>query len=366
MQVGEHLLPDIDFGPATFVVLGLVVVSMGKLMVFLWQGFRTSSDRHRRAFFSLNMLAFGLLFVPAILLNVVLPVYTEVRTPIGFAFVPLSVLVFYAAVVRYQFGRAEVLTASLEEKVRERTRALEQAQLRLVQTEKQAAMTQLVAGLAHELNTPLGAMVSMVQNAARATERLESSRADDSARLFSVLRDAHRVIGEGTERVSALVTRLKNFSRLDQAELQTVSVASGIHEVLALLDGELPSNLAIDCQLHDLPKMRCYPQKLNQLWMNLLSNAVAAMKAGGTITISSEARGTAQVVVIADQGCGMTRSELAHAFEPAFSTTGERVRARFGLAICHQIALDHGGSIELSSEPGNGTTVRVELVGASV
>ncbi len=351
--------PLIEFGPAAYVAMVLMVMATIKIVFFLKRAHQQASSRHLRSFLKYNMAAFGVLFIPAVTLNLILPALGLTRVPLGLMTVPLAAFVFLAGIVRYQFAHIEELNENLESKVRERTRQLEQAQLRLVQSEKMASTAQVVAGLAHELNNPVGAIRSMVDNAGKATKRLRG-QTEDPNRALEVLENAHRVIGDGASRVAELVSRLRSFSHLDEAEVQEHSLQLGLEEVLGFLKVQL-HDAQIELELAELPPVLCRPNQLNQLWLNLLMNAAAAISKGGTIRVRSGGDASEQWVEIADDGKGIHPKLLERIFDPDFTTKGERIGSGLGLAICYQIVEDHQGSIQIDSELGSGTRVKVVL-----
>lgn len=355
--------PQIEFGPAVVVLLALMVISTVKIIVFLNKAHRETADPTLRSFLRFNMAAFVVLFVPAVTLNVMAPALGIAKVPLGLISVPIAAFVFLAGIVRYQFSHIRDLNHNLEDKVKERTRELEQAQLRLVQSEKLASMAQLTAGLAHELNNPVGAIRSMVDNAHKATDRLRADAAPSAERSLTVLESAHRVIGEGATRVSDLVGRLRDFAHLDEAEIQTVSLQRSIEEVLSMMSADL-RNANVRLELAELPPLLCRPHQLNHLWLNLLSNARNAIAPGGTIVVRSGQSSEGQWAEVTDDGCGIDPELLERIFDPDFRPKGERVRAGFGLAICYQIVAEHEGSIHIESQPKRGTTVKVRLPAA--
>jgi signal transduction histidine kinase len=284
---------------------------------------------------------------------------------------PLAVLVFYVAIVRYQFAQIDELTRGLEEKVRARTRALEQAQTRLVQSEKMGSLGRLVAGVAHEVNNPMGAIVGMQQTLSTTTVRMQDALrqvpADVEGRgrleqLIRVAEDASRVIGDGSSRVRTVVNRLRSFARLDEADVQDADISEGVRETAELLRPRLSAGTELVLQLDALPSMRCNIRALNQVWFDLLANAADALpERDGVIVVRSFAEPDELVVRVQDNGRGMSPREVAAALDPGYTTKGVGVGMGLGLAICYQIVEDHGGSIELDSKAGAGTVVTVRF-----
>jgi signal transduction histidine kinase len=359
--------------PGPLIYLGLLVVLSGLLKIdyFLVSAYRSSTLRARREYLLLNFVAFNVAYMPALTSALVLPLLGHPLRPALFLGFPVAVLLFYVAILRNQFSQVARLTRGLEHKVEERTAALRQAQVRLVRSEKMASLGQLVAGVAHELNNPVGAIRGLQQSAdiavARLATEVESLRADAAAqvrlsKLLRVLRDANRVIDEGSARVAEVVARLRSFARLDESEWQDADIHDGIRDVLALLEHELGREVEVITEFGKLPSIRCHPSALNQVWMNVLVNAKDALAGKrGRIRIRTECDEDDVRVQIEDTGCGVPTQDLPRVFDPGFTTKGVGVGTGLGLAICYQIVAEHGGRIEMSSRPAAGTTVSVSL-----
>jgi two-component system, NtrC family, sensor kinase len=281
------------------------------------------------------------------------------------------VTLFYVAIVRYQFAQIDDLNKSLEAKVRARTRALEQAQTRLVQSEKMGSLGRLVAGIAHEVNNPISAISGMQQTLGTAATRMEEALQDVPEgtagrarleKLVGVTADAARVISSGSERIAQVVYRLRRFARLDGADVQDVDISEGIREAVEMVKGQLADDASITVNLPTLPELRCDVRALNQVWLNVLTNAADALPAqGGEIRVTGQVDREEIVISVHDNGRGMSPSELQRALDPGYTTKGVGVGTGLGLPICYQIVEDHGGHIELDSAPGRGTTVSVGL-----
>ncbi|MFQ5667223.1 MAG: ATP-binding protein [Candidatus Binatia bacterium] len=274
------------------------------------------------------------------------------------------------------------LYENLEEKVQERTTALSRTlaalrdtQAQLVQSEKMAALGDLVAGVAHEINTPLGAVASNTDLISRALAKAHEAfgaaapadkvRAllDKAARMTNVSRDACQRIGQ-------IVRSLRNFARLDEAERKPADLHEGLESTLTLVAHLLKGRITLEREYGQLPPVPCYPNQLNQVFLNVLVNAAQAIDGTGRITIrtrwvpgSSAAGGTAAsaVVEITDTGRGIPPAMIKKIFDPGFTTKGVGVGTGLGLAICYRIVANHKGKIEVDSEVGEGTTFRIVL-----
>lgn len=258
---------------------------------------------------------------------------------------------------------------SLNALVEQRTAELRRAQAALVQSEKMAAMGRLVAGVAHELNTPLGALQSAQASLATAAQRIETSVRDGAPQLIErdrTLRNSLRVVSgttsvvaSGTERIGQVVDRLERFARLDRAERARVDIHQCVDDALAALPR--PENIAIECELGAAAELMCSPAKLNQLFLILAHNAVDAMPAGGTLRVKTASNDDAISVWMSDEGCGVDPAIADRIFDPGFTTKGVGVGTGLGLAIAYQIVTEHGGTIELDEAATAGTTMLVRL-----
>ncbi len=247
---------------------------------------------------------------------------------------------------------------------------LKHAQAKLVQSEKMASLGQLVAGVAHEINTPVGAIHSMRDSLAKAVERMRGDLEKNHPeilhepavkRSMAVLQDGLRVIESGSMRVTGIVKRLKTFARLDEADLQLTDIHAGIEDTLVLLQHELKKGIELEKDFGVLPKISCYPGQLNQVFLNLLVNATHAIEAQGKITVQTRAEDTHAVVRISDNGSGIPSEVLPRIFDPGFTTKGVGVGTGLGLSICYRIINDHNGDIAVESEVGRGTTFTIRL-----
>jgi signal transduction histidine kinase len=257
---------------------------------------------------------------------------------------------------------------TLNAQVEARTRELRDAQAALVQSEKMAAMGTLVAGVAHELNTPLGSVQSSQATISKALSKLrQRSQLDPSSeRLVAVVDDAGATLQAGVARIADIVTQLRRFSRLDAAETDYVDVNDCIRSALAILRGQLPAAASFEIELGELPKIRCKPGELNQAIYSVLRNACEAIDSDGGVRVTSALRGERVLITVADDGAGMSTDHLSRAFDPGFTTKGVGVGSGMGLSIAHQALSAQGGAIRIDSELGHGTVVTLELsVGAA-
>lgn len=249
--------------------------------------------------------------------------------------------------------------------------ALKDTQEKLVQSEKMASLGNLVAGIAHEINTPVGAINSMHDTLMRAMDRLRSTletefgdqlETDRSMKApLQIISDANRVIATGSERVTEIVRSLRSFARLDDAERKEADLIEGIENTLTLVYHDLKNRIEVVKEYETLPMVHCFPSRLNQVFLNLLVNAVQAIEDKGQITIRTRHIGDKVEIDIADTGRGISSENVSRIFDPGFTTKGVGVGTGLGLSICFQIVEDHEGEIRVTSKEGEGTTFTVSL-----
>jgi signal transduction histidine kinase len=376
-QVIERVMPlanhgvRMHYGPVMWVLLGIFFVGTMRNLVFLVSAYRKSGDSSFRQFLGLNVVAFHLIFAPAIWLVFVLPVFGLPTQLIAFLAFPVSVIVFYVAIVHFQVDQVKELNVTLEQKVIERTEELRRTQTRLAQSERMAALSRLVAGVAHEMNNPVGAVQSMADSMTTAVERLKTrvrnNDADESEwnRFFAFAEDAGSVLRDGTRRITHVVEDLRKFARLDEAVLQKTNLNSELNEAVDLLKGILKPEVTVRREFGEVPDILCYPAQLNQVFLNLLVNANDAVGEQGTIVISTAAGDGRVKIGIGDDGEGIPEEYLEKVFEPGFTTKGAGVGTGLGLAICYRIVQEHRGEIAVSSAVGKGSTFTIALPAGS-
>jgi two-component system, NtrC family, sensor kinase len=250
-------------------------------------------------------------------------------------------------------------------------RNLQAAQAKLVQAAKLATLGQLVAGLAHEMNTPIGALGSNHDTLMQALARLgailedevvEESELEELRRVVRAIGGVMQVNELAVERLVSLVGSLRSFGRPDRSEVDVVDLREGIESSLALLAHKLHEGIEVVRDYAEIPPVECLPQQLNQIFMNLLLNAVQAMEGtGGRLTVRSAGSGERVMVEVSDTGPGIAPALRERIFEPGFTTKGARVGMGLGLLIAREIAERHGGTIEVGDTPGGGATFRVTL-----
>ena len=252
--------------------------------------------------------------------------------------------------VKYFIGIARDITENktVLEKLEKAYRNLRETQAQLVQSEKMASLGRLVAGLAHEFNNPIGAVQSANNTLKLALNKLEwladqfgtakseSSRSCDK-KLLTMINNCQQVVEEGTQRVAAIVKRLRSFACLDEAEIQRVNIHDHLKDTITIFESELKPGIRIRSEFDDLPLITCYPAKLNQLFLQIIRNANQAFEREGEILVSTRNCKEGVQIAISDTGRGIPRRNLNKIFDPGFTTWGVGVGIGLGLSICYQI-----------------------------
>jgi hemerythrin-like metal-binding protein len=284
--------------------------------------------------------------------------------------------------------KVAVRTAELESERNELASVLkkmERSQSQLLQSEKMAAIGQLAAGVAHEINNPvgfvssnLGTLKTYVQQLLEVIDAHGAVRADPGntaaqARLaqavakadldylrediVALLQESH----DGLGRVRRIVSDLKDFSHVDEAQWQQADLNAGLESTLNVVWSEIKYKADVVRHLGELPAVPCIAAQINQVFMNLLVNAAQAIEQRGTITLSSRVEGEQAVVEIADTGKGIAPEVLGRIFEPFFTTKPVGKGTGLGLSIAWDIVKKHNGQLGVRSTPGEGTCFELRL-----
>ncbi len=280
----------------------------------------------------------------------------------------------------HAFEVIEQLKSGLEAQVEERTRelrdaleTLQAAQGQLVESQKQAMLGRLVAGIVHEVNSPLGALTSSAdtirRSLARAKQFVEQPQSAEAGRVLRAIdtgEELAELIRSGSSRIGSLMTSLSSFVSLDQAEYRTFDVRQGIRSALTLLEPQLGDGVRVEAAMSSEPVLvRGNVAKLNQVFLNLLQNAVTALEGGGTLRVAAARCADRVEIEIEDDGCGIPPDRLDELFDFSFTTkTGNRIGLGLGLPASKRAVEELGGTLTLRSEPGAGTVVQVTLPAA--
>lgn len=268
---------------------------------------------------------------------------------------------------------------------------LTNTQAQLIQSEKMASLGQMVAGLAHEINTPLGFVMTNVgvierniglfneaiMQTSELVAMLENGDLNDALqklddtkfslqRLFNLnlLEKTKNRVNEaniGLERIRELILNLKNFSRLDEAEMKKVSVSESLESALLIAHNLIKHKAEVETHYEENLMVECYPAQLNQVFLNIITNAVQAIEDFGKITIKTWTENGAAKISIADTGVGISEANLKRIFEPFFTTKPVGHGTGLGLSIVYKIIERHEGKIEVKSKEKQGTEFIITL-----
>lgn len=232
---------------------------------------------------------------------------------------------------------------------------LKETQLQLINSEKMASLGQLVAGVAHEINTPVASIKSNNEILTKLIDKIDNN---DIKEMFNQINSIDK---EAIDRISKIVVSLKKFVRLDEAELQEADINKEMDLTLEILRHEIKNKVEIEKHYGDIPLIKCYPNMLNQVFTNILMNACQAIKDFGKIIIATECVDKKLIIRIKDNGVGIPPENLNKIFTVGYTTKGVGVGTGLGLAISQKIIAKHNGEIRVNSELGVGTEFIITL-----
>lgn len=254
-----------------------------------------------------------------------------------------------------QLGNA-IIQASLFSKINQQRDELEAAlkelkdtQVQLINSEKMASLGQLIAGVAHEINTPLASINSNNSIIAKLIKRIDDNE------ITQTLKEINELDREAVQRISNMVKSLKKFVRLDEAELQDADINKELDLTLDLIRHETKNKIEVIKNYSKLPLIKCYPNMLNQVFMNILINACQSIDKSGQITIMTSFKDNNLKVKIKDTGKGIAPDKLDKIFTAGYTTKGVGIGTGLGLAISEKIIQKHEGQITVNSEIGKGS-----------
>jgi len=295
-------------------------------------------------------------------------------------------------------GNLSDLYNSLEQKVMERTHELSRINLQLkranqeikdtqsmvVHNEKMRSLGQLVAGVAHELNNPINFiygnlshlknytndLVSIINKYEAIQKQLPEDKFEEVEKLKLeleydfIVEDLSALIKschDGAERSKQIIIDLKNFSRLDEANIKEVDLHEGIESALTILESKYRDKVVIHKQYSVIPQVMCYAGQINQVFMNVLDNAIQAIENKGNIYIRTKVENQDAVIEFEDTGPGMDEDVIPKIFDPFFTTKAVGEGTGLGLSICYKIIKSHNGKMEVESEKGKGTKFIIKI-----
>ena len=298
-----------------------------------------------------------------------------------------------------QSRTAAALATAQAEQLKKALHDLQSSQAQLIQTEKMSTLGTLIAGIAHEINNPTSFIYGNLHYASEYIKdllqlvhlyqkyypnpALEIQAHAQAVELDFMIEDLPKVLSSmvtGAERIRHLVLSLRNFSRRDSSKMQLIDIHEGIESTLLILRNRLKANserpaIEVIKEYGELPGVECYPSQLNQVFMNLLGNAIDALEElqgytqnsksnfSPTIWIRTEVSSPNQVTIrIADNGSGMTEDVMGQLFDPFFTTKPMGKGTGLGLSISYQIIVEkHKGILRCESTPGKGTEFLIEI-----
>ncbi|MGK7899949.1 MAG: GAF domain-containing protein, partial [Hormoscilla sp.] len=267
---------------------------------------------------------------------------------------------------------------------------LQQTQSQMIQNEKMASLGQLVAGVAHEINNPVSFIYGNLVHVSEYTQDLlsfvqlyqkhypdptaEIQELAETIDLDFMIEDLPKTLASmqvGADRIRQIVLSLRNFSRLDEAEMKPVNIHEGMESTLLILQNRLKGNgnspdIALLKEYGELPEVPCHAAQLNQVFMNIISNAIDALSESATnnpqIIIRTEVAGDRVLLRIADNGPGMPQEVRSRIFDPFFTTKPVGKGTGLGLSISYKIVVEkHKGKLKCTSKPGEGTEFAIEI-----
>lgn len=241
------------------------------------------------------------------------------------------------------------------EDLKKALKELKETQLHLINTEKMASLGQLVAGVAHEINTPLAAIKSNNEIAGKLIKQITDKD------VYELLEETNSIDKEAIERIKLLVVSLRKYVRLDEAELQEADINKEIDLTLELLRHETKNRIEIVKNYGKIPPVKCYPNILNQVFTNIIQNAIQAINGRGTISIDTSFRNKNLKVKIKDTGCGI--KEPQKIFDLGYTTKGVGVGTGLGLAISQKIIEKHKGKIDVKTKINKGSEFCITIPG---
>lgn len=249
---------------------------------------------------------------------------------------------------------------------------LQETQSQLIQSAKMASLGDLVAGILHEFNSPMGALQGSLDVSTRGLNKIldgldkycsseEISGDKAMQRAISVMRENLLTSSNACDRLEAIIAGLRSFAMMDSMTLQQMDINSGIESALSMLNKEMGNRISVKKEFFEIPQIACHPCEINQVFLNLIRNAIQAIENKGVITIRTKNTAADIVIEIEDTGCGMSPEHLENLFEINFTESQSRVKLGLGLAISYQVISRHNGEIHVESQEGKGSKFTITL-----
>jgi two-component system NtrC family sensor kinase len=243
---------------------------------------------------------------------------------------------------------------------------------KLLQLEKMASLGSLTAGIAHEINTPLGVLKSNNDIFIRYTAKVKAILSDPSMpkevkdnpellKIFENIEKLNDVNKTAAERIVAIVNSLREFARGDESVMENTDINNCMENMLTLVHHHIKNRIDVYKKFSDLPKIKCIPNQIDQVFLNILINAIHAIKDKGEIFIETQMENNQIVIAIQDTGEGIPAKYIEKIFDSGFTTKKCGVGTGLGLSIVKQIITKHNGQIHVKSEVGKRTTFTIKL-----
>ena len=259
----------------------------------------------------------------------------------------------------------------LEESNQLKDAQLSRSQTQLIQSERLAMLGGMLTGMAHEIRTPLGAIngnndvleavCDQVREQFKQLVAEHPELASECENACECLDDTIRTNRMASERLLAIVKSARSFSRSDDSGTRRVNLNEGFEDSLVLATHELKNRIEVVREFGELPEIESYPSQINQVFLNLIVNAVHAIEGKGSIRVRTWLQEDTVRVAVSDDGVGMTPEVRDRIFDPGFTTKETGQGSGLGLSICYTIIQNHGGRIEVETAPGEGSTFTVIL-----
>ncbi len=270
------------------------------------------------------------------------------------------------------------LAESLDLRVKQQVKVIETAQLKLYENEKLASIGRLAAGIAHEINNPIGFIrsnLTSTESYLNALTKLDAAlktgatnsyilKLWEEEELNYMLEDLEDILKEsidGIDRVAAIVKDLKSFSRVNDADEEDADINEIIRQTVHICAPQVQNKLEVILDLADIPLIFCHPAELGQVFLSLLLNAADAIAEKGKVKITTGINESNICIEMRDTGCGISESDLSHIFDPFFTTKDVGQGIGLGLTVCLNIIKAHKGSLNIISKLDKGTLVTICL-----
>ncbi len=263
------------------------------------------------------------------------------------------------------------MNEELEDRVAERTSELSESltmlkktQAKLIQSEKMAALGELISGIAHEINTPLGIINSNTDLIIRYIKKTDTLENLDSAvsRIITSIGRKLTTTSTACDSILTIIDSLRVFARLDEAEYQSVTISSLVENTLAIMKNKLKNRITVKRNYAFNEAVLCFPSQMNQVFMNIINNAHDAMQGEGTLQITVDSSEKDVMIFFEDTGSGIPEEALPRIFDPGYTSKGVGVGTGMGLSICYRIVAEkHGGRIWAENRLEKGARLAIQL-----